>query len=136
MARNKKAPGCFDRRGRGWRWRVCVGGHYHCFTIRTEQRTVAEAWARKKFDELNRARERQDDGLVVGVHMDTLLDTFERDALPLLARGTQATYRDSLKPIRTYFVGDNGTPPIIADSKSQPLPVERIRKGHVTGYLA
>jgi len=124
MGRNKKAPGSFDRRGRGWRWRVCVGGQYHTYTIRTTKRTEAEAWARKKYEVLERQARRQADGLAVGVRMSDLLDYFEAERLPRLAPGTQGAYGDSLKPIRTYFV----------ERLSDP-ELERIRRADVGDFL-
>ena len=124
MARNKKAPGHFERRGRGWRWRVCVGGRYHRFTIPTTVRREAERWARKKFDELEVQHCRRVDGLVVGVRVSELLTYFETERLPRLAPGTQRAYRDSLKPIRAYFVEHVGDPPLA-----------RIRKVHIGDYL-
>lgn len=124
MARNKKAPGHFERRGRGWRWRVCVGGRYHRFTIQTADRDEAAAWARKKFDELHRHHGRRTDGLAVGVRMGDLLTYFEAERLPRLTPGTQSAYRDSLKPIRSYFVEHLADPPL-----------ERIRAAHVTDFL-
>ena len=124
MPRNKKAPGHFERRGRGWRWRVCVGGRYHRFTVRTTDRQEAERWARKKFEELHRQHERQTDGLAVGVRIGDLIAYFEAERLPRLAPGTQRTYRDSLKPIRAYFVERLGDPPL-----------ERVRAADVADFL-
>ncbi len=124
MARNKKAPGHFERRGRGWRWRVCVGGQYHRFTIRTTDRKDAETWARAKFADLERQQQRRTDGLAVGVRMGDLLAYFEAERLPGLAPGTQRAYRDSLKPIRTYFIEHMGDPPL-----------ERVRAAHIGDFL-
>lgn len=124
MARAKKAPGCFDRHGRGWRWRVCVGGRRHRFTIVAPDREAAERWARKKYDELDTQRLRRSDGLAVGVRMSELLTHFETNALPLLAPGAAAAYKDSLKPIRTYFVEQLGDPQL-----------ERVRPAHIADFL-
>ena len=55
MARNKKAPGHFERRGRGWRWRVCVGGRYHRYTIPTvEQLARRYGVSRRRVKRLER----------------------------------------------------------------------------------
>jgi site-specific recombinase XerD len=124
MGRNKKAPGSFDRRGRGWRWRVCVGGKYHTFTIPTTNRREAERWARGKYPELERQHARRVDGLAVGVRTSDLLAYFETERLPRLAPGTQRTYRDSLKPIRAYFVLRLSDPAL-----------ECIRPAHVGDFL-
>jgi integrase/recombinase XerD len=124
MARNKKAPGHFERRGRSWRWRVCVGGVYYRFTIGTPERTEAERWARQKYPELERQHGRIADNLPVNVRFSSLLDYFEGQKLPRLAPGTQEAYRDSLKPIRTYFV----------DVQRDPT-LERMRRAHVAAFL-
>ncbi|HJQ65577.1 MAG TPA: tyrosine-type recombinase/integrase [Gemmatimonadales bacterium] len=124
MARSKKAPGHFERRGQSWRWRVCVGGKYHRYTVPTADRREAEAWARKKFEELDRHRVRATDGLAVGVRMGDLLRYFEMEKLPRLAPGTQLAYRDSLKPIRTFFV----------ERLRDPM-LERVRRADVGDYL-
>jgi site-specific recombinase XerD len=124
MAPNKKAPGHFERRGRGWRWRVSVGGQYHRFTIRTTDRKEAETWARGKFAELDRRQQRRTDGLAVDVRVGDLISYFEAERLPRLAPGTQRAYRDSLKPIRTYFIKHLGD-----------LALERVRATHVGDFL-
>jgi site-specific recombinase XerD len=124
VARNKKAPGHFERRGRGWRWRVCVGGVYHRFTIPTTERTDAEAWARKKYEELDRQALRRADGLPTGIRVSDPITYFENERLPRLAPGTQGAYGDSLKPIKLYFVEKIGNPPL-----------DRIRSAHVSDFL-
>lgn len=126
MSRNKKAPGNFDRRGQGWRWRVCIGGRRHAFLIKVTDRRDAETWARKKFDELGRMQDRAADGLPVGVTFTDLLGHFERERLPLVAKGTADAYQDSLKPIRAYFV---------EELRVGDIPIERIRRAHVVGFL-
>ncbi|CAN5296233.1 site-specific integrase [soil metagenome] len=124
MARNKKAPGHFEKRGRGWRWRVCVGGRYHRFQISTGDRREAEQWARGKYAELDRQEIRRTDGLPVGLKMSDLIGYFERERLPRLAPGTQGAYGDTLKPVRTYFLQQLSNPPL-----------ERIRSAHIADYL-
>jgi len=124
MGRNKKAPGSFERRGTSWRWRVCVGGVYHRFTIRTSERHAAEAWARKKFEELTRTATRKADGLAVGVRFSDLLTYFEAERLPRLAPGAQRSYRDCLKPIRAYFVDREGD-----------VALDSVRPKHIIDYL-
>lgn len=124
MARNKKAPGHFERRGQGYRWRVCIGGTYHRFTVKTTDREEAERWARKKYDDLDRQNERRRDGLAVGVKVSDLLGYFESERLPRLAPGTQRSYADSLKPIRAYFVEHLDDPAL-----------DRVRKAHVSDFL-
>jgi hypothetical protein len=124
MARNKKAPGHFEKRSGNWRWRVCVAGTYHRFTISTSVRQEADTWARKKYDELVKVSERENDGLPTGKLFSDLLDYFKKHRLPSLATGSQRSYDDSLKPIADFF-----------GQRFPVLPVERIRKAHVIEYL-
>ena len=124
MARNKKAPGHFERRGRGWRWRVCVGGQYHRYTIPTVEQRDAEAWARKKYEELERQAVRRTDGLPTGLRVSDLIAYYEVERLPRLAPGTQKAYRGSLKLVRSYFLEQLGDPPL-----------DRIRPAHVSDFL-
>ncbi len=65
-------------------------GQYHRFTIPSTDRTAAEAWARKKFDELLRHHERQTGGLAVGVRIGDLLAYSETERLPRLRRGPRS----------------------------------------------
>lgn len=124
MARNKKAPGSFERRGHAWRWRVCVGGAYHRFTFRTTERQEAERCARREYEKLDRQAERKADGLTVGAKFSGLIAYFEEHRIPRLAPGTQCAYKDSLKPIREFFLDTLGDP-----------VVERVRSAHVTQFL-
>jgi integrase len=111
MARNKKCPGYLEHRyAESFRWTVCVGGKYHRYTIKTDDREAAERWARKEFDKLERRNKRQQRGIVVGIKVSDLLTYFENERLPRLAPGTRDAYKDSLKPIRNYFVKQFGDP--------------------------
>ncbi|MGD0483800.1 MAG: site-specific integrase [Gemmatimonadales bacterium] len=124
MARSKKAPGNLKRRPRGWYWRVCCGGKYHNETIYAAERQDAEQIARGKYDDLLRQRGREADGVAVGQRMSDAVDYFERERLPLLAPGTQGAYKDSLKPIKSYFVTQIGDPRL-----------DRIRPVHIGDFL-
>ena len=73
------------------------------------------AWdAREKARELEQLNARRAAGLPEAVRVSALLATFEEHELPGLAPGTQRSYRDSLKPIRAYFVGQLGDPLVTA----------------------
>lgn len=120
----KRYPGTLQRRGDSYRLHVCVGGDRHYFTFRTSDRRKAEHFARVKHGELEAERERKALGLPSSVQCSALFDRFEELVMPTLAAGTQAAYKDSLKPIRAYFVDDLGDP-----------AVERVRAADVTAYL-
>src|SRR3990172_7130972 len=128
MARTITKHGSVKRRGQGWRVRLCVAGARHLFTVRAPNKTAAQGWADAKYDELvKEARTQTDrtaDGLPSPIAMSALFDRFERDYLPGLAAGTQDAYKDVLKVVRPYFVARLGDP-----------RVDRVRKGHVAGYL-
>ena len=70
-------------------------------------------------------RARHAPGPPTAIACGALFDLFERQELPTLACGTQEAYRDSLKPLRAYFVAQLGDPAI-----------DRVRAKDVTGYLA
>src|SRR5262249_27340569 len=80
--------------------------------------------ARTKYAELERVRVRYTEGLPVGVTFGDLLAYFEADRLPRMAPGTQGAYRDSLKPIRTFFIERAGNPALT-----------RVRRAHIIEYL-
>lgn len=125
MARNKKAPGSFERRGDTIRWRVCVGGTYHRFTFKTTDRKEAERAARAEYERLDGDQLRRDDGLPTGKTLGNLIEYFETHRLPRLAPGTQRSYKDSLKPIKEYFGAD----------RFAAIPLDRIRSGHIQEYM-
>ena len=120
-----KYPGNLLRRGRGYLWRVCVGGERHAETFRTSTITEAAKCARERYRELEARHERRSEGLATDVSVSWLFSRYESDVLPRKAPGTQRTYLDSLKPLRTYFVERCNDP-----------AVEKVRAGHVEGYLA
>src|SRR5574341_185047 len=105
MPRSKKCPGYLEHRYRkSFRWTVCVGGKYHRFTIKTDSREAAESWASEKYKQLSRRFKREQRGIVVGMRMSDLITYFEDERLPRLAPGTGDAYRDSITPIKDYFV--------------------------------
>lgn len=124
MAKRKTYPGNLAKRGRGYRWQVCVGGQRHRETFVTLSQRDAEKLARERYRHLERQAERRQDGLPTGLTMQDLLDEFERDIVPTLSDGTQRAYRDSLKALRLYWVDEAKNP-----------RVERVRKPHVKRFM-
>lgn len=124
MASRKTYPGHIERHGDQWRVTLSVNGTRHRLYLDgdMEEGDIQEA-ARTEYD---RIRSQAQEGDVQGrtVRSSKLLDELEANILPTLAPGTQRSYRDSLKPIRDYFV-DNG----------QDRRVDRIRSGHIRRYL-
>ena len=117
-------PGCLDRRGYGFRWRVLVDGTHYTYTFRTLDRAEAGRAARSEYAKLAAHADRRQKGLPGRVRLSALFDEFERDGLPAVSPGTQRSYRDSLKPLRTYFT----------DHRANPY-VDEIRAGDVEGYM-
>lgn len=113
-------PGALDRRGSGFRWRVSFGGKRRTVTLRTTDQKEAERFARSEYAELQKRVEREQAGLPEQVAVSALFDKFEWEVVPTLSDGTQRSYADSLKPIKTYFVDECGNP-----------AVEKVRPGHI-----
>jgi hypothetical protein len=91
-SRRKKVPGNLERRGDSYRIRLSVGGARHYFTVATTDRAAAEDFARRKYAELERDRERVAVGLPDAIRVSQLLTIFERDEVPTRAKGTQDAY--------------------------------------------
>lgn len=125
MARRRRIPGTFDRRGDTIRVRLRVAGERYTYTVETTDRRAAERFAVTKAQELERSAARRAAGLTIGTRFSALLEHFERVELPALAVGASDAYRDSFKPIREYFVETIGDP-----------TVESIQARHVSEYLA
>jgi len=70
---------------------------------------VAEDLARKEYTRLKALMGRQEAGLPAPLKMSATLDEFEGLDMPQAPNARRA-YRDSLKPIRSYFVGFLGDP--------------------------
>ena len=122
--KRKTYPGSIDRHGNGYRWRVSVGGKRHTYRFRTTNQKEAETLARSTYAEFQKRAEREQAGLPGQVAVSALFDKFEREVVPTLSDGTQRSYEDSLKPIKTYFVDECGDP-----------AVEKVRPGHIQGFL-
>lgn len=123
--RAKRHPGTLRLRGKSYWLTLCVGGERHYFTIPTTDRDVAERFALDRARELRREQDRLRSGLPGIVRCSALFDVFERNELSARAKGTQDAYRDSLGPLRAYFVDTLGDPTI-----------DRIRATHVVEFMA
>lgn len=121
----RRSLGHFDRRGDTFRVRLSVGGARYSFTVRTSDRRVAEREARQRYKGLERQLDRHRRGGVTGRACSELFALFEAQELPTRATGTQRSYRDSLKPIRRFFVEQLGDP-----------LVEQVQARHVLEYLS
>jgi site-specific recombinase XerD len=120
-----KIPGNIERLKDCYRVRLSVAGERHYFTLPTTVRADAVAFAKKKYHELSSsARQRAAAGIEGRMRFSALLETFEEEALPPLAKGAADAYRDSLKPIRTYFVQELEDPRL-----------ESIHAKHIESFL-
>jgi site-specific recombinase XerD len=124
VGRRKNYAGSIEKRGDSYRIRLCIGGKRHYYTVRTTDRRAAERLAREKYHELERRQDRRAAGLPGAIRVSALLEQFENEVLPTLAPGTQRSYRDTLKPVRVYFITKSGDP-----------RVDNIHAAHIAGYL-
>ncbi len=123
MSRRKNHPGHIEKRAGSYRVHLCVAGERRKYTI-PGSRKDAERFAREEFAKLERLAQRRATGLPGPISVSALLRRFEEEKLPLLAVGTQQSYRDSLKPIWRFFVQELGDP-----------TVDKIRAGHIHDFL-
>jgi integrase len=123
MARKRR--GNTETRGASSRVRIQVGNKRHRFTLPTHDRAMIRDFVKRKRAELEREYARRLAGVTTGVAISTLIDRFEKEDLPALAPGAQSAYRDSLAPLRVYFV-----------EELQDLAVDAVRPKHVEGYIA
>jgi len=122
--RRTKPPPTIERRGDSYRCRAWIGGRRESITVAVTDRRTARALIDRRIAELERQAERRLAGAVTGVRMSQVFDRFERDELPPLATGTQAAYRDSLKPLREYWCE-------IAHDPS----IDSVRRVHIDEFL-
>jgi len=125
MSKRKRTPGSIDRHGNRFRIRLSVNGTAHTFTVATEDRRAAELFAKKKYEDLVKEAERAALGFVVGVRFSELLTKFDEQEIPLLAAGTQRSYRETIEILTTYFVEQQGDPTVAS-----------IRPKHIKEYLS
>jgi len=117
-------PGSIRRHGRGWEVRLCVNGRRSTHTVYADDRREVQQWARQKEAELQRQAERHGPEHRTALRLGELLTQFERDEMPAKAPGTQASYGDSLKALRAYFLDVVGNP-----------RVDRVTPGDVRAFL-
>ena len=110
-----KAPGTIRKRGNGWQVILRVNGDRYQFGPRSEPRLGAgltrnevEEWAWRKHDALKETLRRESDGLPNSVRFSALVEKFRAEEIPLLAKGTQTTYEETLRPVEQYFLGTLG----------------------------
>jgi site-specific recombinase XerD len=129
-------PGCIGRRGTGknanWQVKLRVAGVRYTYGPRTEgfppasaTRRQVEEWAWKQQKALEKAAEREREGLAGRVRFSALLVQFREEELPVLAPGTRRSYEESLRPIEGYFVTLRRDPYL-----------DELRARHVRAYLA
>lgn len=116
-------PGSIQKRGSSYRVRLCVRGERHLFTVKTTDLKAVERFAIAKNKELEEQAERRATGLPDAPRISEWFDQYQAETLPTLVPGAQRSYRDSLKPLREYFV----------DKLNDPT-VDQIRVKHVTGF--
>ncbi len=131
MTKPKKHPGMIQPRGKAWRVVLRAGGRAHWFGARAEavlkhgtHNEVVE-WTWRKYEELQKAAKREAGGLPGRVRFSVLVRKYETEEMPDKARGTQRAYRDSLKPIKSYFFEVLGDPML-----------DQIRAAHVKAFLS
>ncbi len=128
MRRKRRLTG-LERRGDGYRVRIRIGGKRESVTAATTDRRTAIALIEQRIAELERDAEWERVSAALGQvtkrRMRELFQWFEETHVPALAPGAQASYRDSLRPLRAYFV----------DTIDNPL-ADSIEGRHVDDYLA
>lgn len=137
-------PGTVEQRGNGFRVSLRVAGERHRFTLANVSRKEAEAFARRKADELEELAKRRALGLpdlvpFAGIGADKcreqaprgadpvpagFLDKYELDKIPNLAPNSRRPYRQAVARIRRFF-----------NRKYPGLRVDEVRPGHIREYL-
>ncbi len=112
MTRRNSYPGCIEQRGGSYRLSLQVSGQWFRHTFRHVDRRDVEAFARTEYARLRGLAQLSEDGAVREVRISDLLDHYETNEIPMLARSTRRSYRYSLAPIRWYFVEKLGDPPL------------------------
>lgn len=123
MPKTKRYPGHIEQRGGSFRVELSVAGERHRYALKDVSRREAEAFAKRKGDELAEAARRRTLGLPDPLACSGLLKKYEAERLPLLAPKTRATYASSIRIFRRYFVDELGDP-----------AVDAIQPAHLTQY--
>ncbi|MFG0304819.1 MAG: tyrosine-type recombinase/integrase, partial [Phycisphaerales bacterium JB040] len=105
-------PGHIEKRGRGYRIRIHYNGKMYRRTVQVRTKGEAEKAAHQMMTELmehgflkDRRKAPADPR-----SMERLFDHFEAVEVPEKAPRTRAAYRDSLKPLRAFFIEQEGNP--------------------------
>ena len=126
-----KIPGHIQRRGNAWRVCLRVDGKAYWFGARTEPvlkhgtRNDVIEWSWRRYEQLQKAAKREEGGLPGRVRFSVLVRKYETEEMPDKAPGTQRAYRDSLKPIKSYFFEVLGDPML-----------DQIRASHIKAFLS
>lgn len=127
-----KLPGHLHQRpGGSWRVALCVDGKVHWFGARTEpvlkrgSRNDVIEWAWRKYEELEKAAQREVAGLPGRVRFSELLRRYREEQLPDKSKGTQKAYEATLRPAEFYFLGKLGDPML-----------DQIHSAHIKAYLS
>lgn len=116
-----KHPGSIEKRGDGYRVRLCVAGERHYFTLTDRSLEEVKQFAREKDAELRRRNGR---GLPGPMPFSELLARYREAGMTDLAENTRSTYTTSLDAFHTYFVRQGGDPAAHA-----------IGRGHVRAFM-
>lgn len=109
--RRPRGFGSIEQRGpKTFRIRFSVNGERVYETIEAESLTAASNYAAEKRAEHEKQAKRRRRGQPNAIHFSALLDEYERDELPGLAKGSQASYSGSLGRFRTFFVDEQDDP--------------------------
>ena len=104
MARKKTHPGTLQKRGSSYRVILYVEGERYQYTVPTIDRSEAEAFARKQYEELQKEAARKQEGFPDPDHFSGLMVRYRTDRLPLLAPRTRETYEIALDYFHEFFV--------------------------------
>lgn len=126
MAKRKSHPGSIEKRGKSWRLVLYAGGTRHAYTLKGKQKKAdVERFARSKSEELLQQVERERVGLPGSLPLESLLQRYEGEKLPLLSPNTRLSYATSLKLFRKFL-----------DRIPSALAVHEFRSGHGTEFLS
>jgi integrase len=122
----RRYQGNLEQLATGYRYRVTIHGKpYRCFFGTLDEQEAVD-FAIQKYAELHKqAGESRRRGPVEYMRFSALLARYKSDRLPLLAEGTQRSYRHALDAAREYFEDDRGDP-----------LVDRINSLDISDFLA
>ena len=124
MPRRKAYPGTIEKRGDAFRVRIRLGGDRYTYTVHADRLADVEEFARVKHAELTAQQKRQQLGLPGSMAVTALLDKYEAEIVPLLARSTQTSYHASLERFRDFLSAHHPS-----------LQVAEVRAAHIKEFL-